>query len=109
MSMIRGLDCDSRGRVKNCVCPRRPCPECDGGPEVEIARCDNCGTRDDVDNMHRDDSGVYCERCQREHEERGALDAGIPLSVIRGQTKLTDHFSREYIDAQCGHLVADDE
>lgn len=33
-----------------------------------------------------------------------ALDAGIPLSVVMGKTKLTDHFSREYIDAQCGPL-----
>lgn len=27
-----------------------------------------------------------------------ALDAGIPLSVIHGKTKLSDHFSQEYID-----------
>lgn len=30
-----------------------------------------------------------------------ALEAGIPLSVIEGKTKLTDHFSQEYIDQQC--------
>lgn len=33
-----------------------------------------------------------------------ALDAGIPLSVIRGETKLSDHFSPEYIKAQRGGL-----
>lgn len=31
-----------------------------------------------------------------------ALDADIPLSVILGRTKLTDHFSRDYIAAQAG-------
>jgi hypothetical protein len=29
-------------------------------------------------------------------------EAGIPVSVIVGETKLTDHFSQEYINAQCG-------
>lgn len=28
--------------------------------------------------------------------------AGIPLSVILGKTKLTDHFSKEYIRSQTG-------
>ena len=31
-----------------------------------------------------------------------ALDAGIPLSVIQRKTKLSDHFSKEYIDSQKG-------
>ena len=30
--------------------------------------------------------------------EAAALAAGIPMSVIRGETKLSDHFSKEYID-----------
>jgi hypothetical protein len=38
-----------------------------------------------------------CDDCR-------ALDAGIPLSVIKGETKLTDHFSREYIDHQAGAM-----
>jgi len=29
---------------------------------------------------------------------QSALNAGIPLSVIQGKTKLKDHFSQEYID-----------
>lgn len=32
--------------------------------------------------------------------ERDALEAGIPLSVIRRKTRLIDHFPREYIDMQ---------
>lgn len=31
-----------------------------------------------------------------------ALKAGIPRSVIEGKTKLTDHFSQDYIDMQTG-------
>lgn len=31
-----------------------------------------------------------------------ALAAGIPLSVIEGKTKLTDHFSKEYINFRRG-------
>jgi hypothetical protein len=27
-----------------------------------------------------------------------AINAGIPISVIEGRTKLTDHFTKEYID-----------
>jgi hypothetical protein len=33
--------------------------------------------------------------------EREAQAAGIPLSVIRGKTKLSDHFSKEFIENQC--------
>lgn len=31
-----------------------------------------------------------------------ARQAGIPLSVVNGDKKLSDHFSKEYIDSQCG-------
>ena len=31
-----------------------------------------------------------------------ALDAGIPLSVILGRDQLRDHFSKQYINQQCG-------
>lgn len=39
---------------------------------------------------------------------QSALDAGIPLSVVRGETTLTDHFSRDYVDAQCGRETRDE-
>ncbi len=39
---------------------------------------------------------------------RSALDAGIPRSVINNHTKITDHFSREYIASQCGREPVDD-
>lgn len=42
-----------------------------------------------------------CPRCEREMLE-SALAAGIPLSVIEGKTKLTDHFSPEYIATMAG-------
>lgn len=41
-----------------------------------------------------------CPYCQ-EWFVQSALQAGIPHSVIEGKTKLTDHFSPEYIRAQC--------
>lgn len=45
-----------------------------------------------------DGEASACEACCK----RGALDAGIPVSVIEGRTKLTDHFSESYINSQCG-------
>ncbi len=39
------------------------------------------------------------EECLSAYES--ALDAGIPSSVILGKSKLTDHFTKAYIDAQC--------
>lgn len=51
---------------------------------------------------HSDDSGEYCLPCLRKITVQSALDAGIPLSVIEGKTKLSDHFSKEYIAKQCG-------
>jgi hypothetical protein len=41
------------------------------------------------------------EAAQREAFKQSALDAGIPLSVIEGRTKLSDHFSEDYIDFKC--------
>lgn len=34
-----------------------------------------------------------------------ALSAGIPLSVIRGETKLRDHFDQATIDRECGRAT----
>ena len=42
------------------------------------------------------------ERALAEFVRQEARAAGIPLSVIEGKTKLTDHFSPEYIDFKCG-------
>jgi hypothetical protein len=38
----------------------------------------------------------------KEDEKKGALAAGIPLSVIEGKTKLSDHFSENYINWMSG-------
>ncbi len=45
-----------------------------------------------------DDGESMCNECLK----RNALEAGIPLSVIEGKTKLRDHFPQEYIDWKCG-------
>lgn len=46
-----------------------------------------------------------CEPCSA----RGALDAGIPLSVIEGKTKLNDHFSENYINYKCNRIAGGEE
>lgn len=52
---------------------------------------------------------LYCEEEGIAEEievytEREALAAGIPLSVIRGEKKLSDVFSQNYIDFKCGRV-----
>ena len=42
------------------------------------------------------------EQAVREAFKQGALEAGIPLSVVEGRSKLSDHFSPEYISDKCG-------
>lgn len=67
--------------------------------------CDKCKIELTEDEYYLGDDGTWCEPCRRAIERQGALDAGIPLSVVDGETTLRDHFSREYIDAQCGRGV----
>lgn len=61
--------------------------------------CDECGVAS-FEDLHIDDAGQFCFDCVREQQRQGALDAGIPASVVDGKTKLTDHFTRDYIDSQ---------
>lgn len=50
------------------------------------------------------DDETMCAYCMRE----SALAAGIPASVFDGHTKLSDHFSPEYIKSRCaGHRQPD--
>ena len=54
---------------------------------------------------------LYCEQmgipadigeiAVKEFLKRAALSSGIPLSVIEGKTKLSDHFSPDYIRMKC--------
>lgn len=67
--------------------------------------CDKCKVELAEDEHYSGDDGTWCTPCRRDIERQAALDAGIPQSVIDGETRLTDHFSREYIDAQCGRGV----
>lgn len=50
---------------------------------------------------HGIDSEVSDAACRKAHTD-GALAAGIPRSVIEGKSKLSDHFSQEYIDHMRG-------
>ena len=63
--------------------------------------CDECKRVLPVDH-YSDDAGSWCYDCVREQRRQAALDAGIPPSVVDGSTKLTDHFTRDYIDSQRG-------
>lgn len=51
-----------------------------------------------------DGEAPMCGPC----ETISALRAGIPLSVIEGRTKLSDHFSESYINSQRNRSNADD-
>ena len=64
-------------------------------------RCEVCGRFIAKDSARTDESGDYCIPCAEAIWRQGALDAGIPLSVIEGKTKLSDHFSEAYIESQC--------
>lgn len=61
-------------------------------------KCDTCKNLSETETMRHDESGSYCEACYRKAFVQGAIDAGIPMSVIEGKTKLSDHFSNEYIE-----------
>ena len=63
-------------------------------------KCDYCN-KNITNEPYIDESGNYHIDCIKESMKQSALDAGIPLSVIEGKTKLTDHFSQEYIYLQC--------
>lgn len=63
-------------------------------------KCDDCGV--DAHDLRADDSGTYCEACYRKTFVESALSAGIPMSVIEGRSKLSDHFSKEYIAHKIG-------
>lgn len=96
-----------------------PCTECFGGgqvpdgnpndPSTKLVRCDEClgcGSSDPeqicraAENLERPCPlrVSECPRCSAD-----ARAAGIPASVIAGTTKLSDHFTREYIEAQCDY------
>lgn len=77
--------------------------------EDQIKICDDCKATFDVeiDDGHVGDDGFYCYSCWTEYEKQSALDAGIPLSVIEGKTKLSDHYSKEYLDIIFGKSERD--
>ena len=56
---------------------------------------------------HEEVADPNCEECEREWKA-DANYAGIPWSVIQGKTKLSDHFSQEYIDVMCGKKPDDE-
>lgn len=69
----------------------------------DYADIDICASK--AIELYCEDNGLSQEIAEAANylfEKEEALNAGIPLSVIEGKTKLTDHFSQEYIDFQCG-------
>lgn len=79
------------------------------------AICDICGCEyqdgdlDDAsaDGWHRGDYGVRCSACDRELMLESAYRAGVPWSVIIGESKIRDHISQEYLDEACGRPPRD--
>lgn len=83
-----------------------------GFDDHEVRGCDQCGRHVLADEAadeqwHSGDDGLRCEPCDHALREAGALAAGIPIEVIRGETTLRKRFSRSYIDAQCGRTPRD--
>lgn len=72
-------------------------------------KCEICSKPIGDDVLYSDDSGEYHTWCIDEWNKQSALDAGIPLSVIEGKTKLSDHFSQDYINSKCGHTLREDK
>jgi len=63
--------------------------------------CEMCN-KDILDEDYRsDDSGEYHWNCYDDWCKKEALSHGIPLSVVESNTKLSDHFSKGYIDWKC--------
>lgn len=85
-------------------------------PDYVLFECIKCGHCHYINNLYLNDyiNNLYfneciqwnCSSCNNKglidsNFLRGALDAGIPRSVILSKTKLKDHFSAEYIDFKC--------
>jgi len=68
---------------------------------MKYLKCEICEKSIDADELHSDDSGEYHTRCIDEYHKESAIAAGIPRSVVEGKTKLSDHFSEDYIRSQC--------
>lgn len=71
-------------------------------------KCDICEKPLEADSAHSDESGDYHTTCWDEWFKQEALSHGIPLSVIEGRTKLSDHFSPEYINWKSGRETKED-
>jgi hypothetical protein len=64
--------------------------------------CDDCAKSFERDSGHCGDDAILCGPCAERNIRESALAAGIPASVIEGKTKLSDHFSKDYIDHMRG-------
>ena len=62
-----------------------------------MSHCEICNCQLNTDFVSND-AGDFCLGCENQLYIDGALNAGIPLTVIEGKTKLLDHFSQEYIN-----------
>ncbi len=78
------------------------CLECDKNETIDNgALCQTCLDTAPILTLdaheYHESYEPDCVRCQSEARQ-SALDAGIPASVIDGKTKLTEHFTQEYIN-----------
>ena len=84
-------------------------------------QCEECGWRpedpwdewpNDFKNLGGDrwtcttchDCSEYLSGCRgcEDGKRESALDAGIPLAVYEGRANLSEYYSKEYIESQCG-------
>ncbi len=103
--------------------PGDRCPECNGHGGDNHGDCEHCygegivlsekelDTKRSIAHETAAENGDPCPNRTSECPEctASALDAGIPLSVIQGKTKLSDHFSPAEIARNSGDKELADE
>ncbi len=67
----------------------------------DIIYCDICKNEIIDIDFHSDDAGEYHDDCREEWFKSEAISHGIPRDVVEGKKKLSDYFSKEYIDFKC--------
>jgi hypothetical protein len=93
--------------MKECVCAQ--CSDWPPGDAPEYFQCEECKLYGTEDDFTHDTETMSCNECYEKAARASAVAAGIPLSVIDGKTKLSDHFSRETIDLMCNRKPQGDD
>lgn len=70
-----------------------------------MKHCNICNNEILEEEYYSDTECDYHNGCWDSYFFNEVISHGIPRSVVEGKTKLTDHFSIEYIDFKCNKKV----